>query len=805
MRTVALIPIKMNNERTPGKNTKRFMDGTPLISFIQTALLGCKEVNDIFVYCSQDDICEYILKGVNFLRRDKRFDSQSVNVNEMFYAFSQEVPADIYVLAHATAPFQTSETIDKGVLAVKSGEYDSAIAVRKMQEFIWKDGKAFNYNPQDIPRTQDLQPLFVETTGLYIFTKDVIENKKSRIGNNPYMLEVSPIEAVDINHPIDFEMADAINAGIVHGVGDFSQDILFEAQESSAENNTVNINADKIVQVLDCTLRDGGYCNNWEFGWKNIKKITCGLVEAGVDIIECGFISNRAERNAERSIYSSVEEISASIPTNRESVFVAMANLGEFDFERLPDRKPGMIDGIRLAFHRKDKDNAIKAAKEIKRRGYLLFMQPMISLSYSDREFLDLINDCNNLKPYAFYIVDSFGVMKPKDLHRLFYLVEHNLLQNIAIGFHSHNNMQLAYSNAQSLIDLRTRHRIIIDCCVYGMGRGAGNLNTELFVGYLNDKICSNYKLEPLLNIIDEILEPFHQKDYWGYSLPNYLSASYNTHPNYAGYLSDKCTLNVEEMNMIFGMMEDEKRVYFDRQYIEDLYLRFLSKGQSNNEKMEELLSLLKGKTVLLIAPGKSSLTEKDRIKNFNENAIVISINCEYSYRKTDFIFLSNLRRFREMEKGNRSKCIVTSNIPADMIYLQTDYKELLNDHEMVQDNAGLMAIKFLIKCGVKAIYIAGMDGYSQDISGNYANDSVSFIAARAIYNELNSGISCVLNEYAKQVNINFLTSERYVHLAEGGNVMDSQSEKIEWGGVLYRLVKKTLFACDGHGLEVAA
>ncbi|HFP8864919.1 TPA: 3-hydroxy-3-methylglutaryl-CoA lyase, partial [Enterococcus faecium] len=149
-------------------------------------------------------------------------------------------------------------------------------------------------------------------------------------------------------------------------------------------------------------------------------------------------------------------------------------------------------------------------------------------------EFLAVIKNVNQFKPYAFYIVDSFGMMKGKDLTRLFYMIEHNLEKDIQIGFHSHNNMQLAYSNAQKLITVQTNRSLIIDSSVYGMGRGAGNLNTELFVEYLNDNAGKKYQLKPLLYIIDEILNSFYQKSYWGYSLPNYISAVHNAHPNYA-------------------------------------------------------------------------------------------------------------------------------------------------------------------------------------------------------------------------------------------------------------------------------
>ena len=124
----------------------------------------------------------------------------------------------------------------------------------------------------------------------------------------------------------------------------------------------------------------------------------------------------------------------------------------------------------------------LEACRTVKEKGYKVFVQAMVSVAYTDEEFLELISKVNELEPYAFYIVDSFGMMKRKDLTRLFYIVEHNLKQSIWIGFHSHNNMQLAYSNAQSLVDMQTKRNIIIDSSVYGMGRGACNLNTELFV-----------------------------------------------------------------------------------------------------------------------------------------------------------------------------------------------------------------------------------------------------------------------------------------------------------------------------------
>ena len=507
------------------------------------------------------------------------------------------------------------------------------------------------------------------------------------------------------------------------------------------------------IQVLDCTLRDGGYCNDCRFGFENEKKIVHGLVEANVDIIECGFLMNTVEYDKDVTRFSSLDEVAKIIPKNKEGkTFVMLTDYGKYRPEDLPEYNGVSVDGLRVAFHKKDRVVALEECKKIKNKGYKVFVQAMVSLSYTDEEFLDLIRRVNELEPYAFYIVDSFGMMKRKDLTRLFYLVEHNLNEKIKIGFHSHNNMQLAYSNAQSLVDLHSDRELIIDSSVYGMGRGAGNLNTELFVQYLNDNADGNYDIKPLLSIIDEILNEFYQRNYWGYSLPNYLSAAHNAHPNYAGYLDDKKTLTVENMNEIFDMMDEDKRISYDKEYIEQLYLRYMATGKSQEEHKTELQEKIKGKTILLIAPGKSSTEEREKIASFiNEDVVTISVNYNYPLVNTDYIFLSNLRRFRELDASNREKCIVTSNIPADNVYIQTKYRELLCDIEAVKDNAGLMAIKYFTQMGAKKIYLAGFDGYSHDEKENIIS----------IY----EGMTEMLKKYSSIVELKFLTEQHYVKI----------------------------------------
>ena len=520
------------------------------------------------------------------------------------------------------------------------------------------------------------------------------------------------------------------------------------------------------IRVLDCTLRDGGYCNDCEFGYENEKKIIKGLIEANIDIVECGFLTDTVSYDPNRTRFTSVDQIAKILPKDRgNKLFVALTDYGKYDIEKLPQCDGSSVDGLRVAFHKKDMVKGLEECRQIKAKGYKVFVQAMVSVSYSDDEFSDLIKRINDVEPYAFYIVDSFGMMKRKDLRRFFYLAEHNLKSTIYLGFHSHNNMQLAYSNAQSLVEMQTDRDLIIDSSVYGMGRGAGNLNTEIFVEYLNECRGGAYKLKPLLNIIDEILNEFYQRNYWGYSLPNYLSAAHNAHPNYAGYLDDKKTLTVEDMNEIFDIMDEDKKYSFDKAYIEDLYLRYMNKGVVQQEHMAEFEKRIKGKKILLIAPGKSSALEKSRIKEFAEKGDVVSIcvNFDYEFIDTDYIFLSNLRRFKALEKSKLYKCIVTSNITADNIYLQVEYQNLVTNIDVVNDNAGLMAIKFLISCGAECVYLAGFDGYSHEEKENYGDSQMAFVTKNAVLDAMNDGMTKVLKEYKKLISINFLTKPGHV------------------------------------------
>lgn len=210
MKIVAVVPMKLNNQRLPQKNTKQFNNGEPLCTYILNTLLHIPCISDVYVYCSNPEIVKYLPSRVKYLKRTTQLDSDTTMMNEVLKCFADDIYADIYVMTHTTAPFISDTSIIRGLNAVISGEYDSSFAAKKLQDFLWKDGSPLNYNLDRIPRTQDLPIIFEETSGFYIYRREVINELGRRIGNHPFIVEVNEIEAIDIDEPIDFEIADAV-------------------------------------------------------------------------------------------------------------------------------------------------------------------------------------------------------------------------------------------------------------------------------------------------------------------------------------------------------------------------------------------------------------------------------------------------------------------------------------------------------------------------------------------------------------------------------------------------------------------
>ena len=209
MKTIAVMPIKLINERCPGKNT-RMLGTKPLLQHELDSLKETGLCCSINVFCSSEDVIPFLPYGVNYVKRPEYLDLPTSNFTQIFMLFMEQNDADIYVYAHATAPFISVDTMKQCIEAVQSGEFDSAFCAVKLQDYLWQDGEPLNFDATNLPRTQDLKPIYQETSGVYVFTKGVFETYHRRIGRKPFIKEVSFKEAVDIDNPEDFDLAEAL-------------------------------------------------------------------------------------------------------------------------------------------------------------------------------------------------------------------------------------------------------------------------------------------------------------------------------------------------------------------------------------------------------------------------------------------------------------------------------------------------------------------------------------------------------------------------------------------------------------------
>lgn len=206
MKAVALIPVKLNSQRLPHKNVLPIA-GHPLCWHICNTLNQVKGLNDVYVYCSDAAVKKYIPKETKFLQRPTWLDNDIVKGFDIYREFIHTVDADMYVLAHTTSPFIKVSSCQTAIDHVLSGENDSAFSAQRIQTFVWYQGKPINYDLNDVPRTQDIEPIWVETSAFFMFRKEIFTVYNRRIGFHPYIQEVSGIEAMDIDEKKDYDQA----------------------------------------------------------------------------------------------------------------------------------------------------------------------------------------------------------------------------------------------------------------------------------------------------------------------------------------------------------------------------------------------------------------------------------------------------------------------------------------------------------------------------------------------------------------------------------------------------------------------
>lgn len=524
------------------------------------------------------------------------------------------------------------------------------------------------------------------------------------------------------------------------------------------------------LTVLDVTLRDGGCVNNFNFGHAYMKKILEAQEASGVEMIELGYLDNKNGSEFDRTQYVNEKVIPDCILSSKKPgvIYVAMMDFGKFNVDKLSVNDGNGIDGIRLAFHKKNCKDIIKLGRQIIDKGYKLYIQPMITLRYTDAELLELIGIVNEFLPDAsgFYIVDSFGEMRPNDMSRVMNLIDHNLIKSMPLGFHSHNNLQMSYSNSVALLQFPTNRELMLDCSIMGMGKGAGNLNTELLLEHLNLFYGKSYKISPLLEVIDKVLNQIRSEFYWGYSVEYYLSSANHCTPSYASHFYNKHMLPIDQVSELLSMIAEEKKISFDKEYAEEIYRQYNERKSVNDEVVvADLTRELQSKKVLIVAPGKSILEYKDKIINLEKSEDVLSIglniNDDFNF---DYILTTRKDIYdKALESGKN--IIVPSSVSkggrGNVKIL--NYSNWIEIDEGTHDSSTVIVLNLLKACDVKSILLAGFDGFSVNINDNYFDINMRHPVNNEQAERRNSYYKSFIRRLITDgINVSFVTPSKY-------------------------------------------
>lgn len=326
------------------------------------------------------------------------------------------------------------------------------------------------------------------------------------------------------------------------------------------------------AHFLDCTIRDGGYINRWQFSDDCVKHLVSTLDKCGYEFIEIGFRNNPEIYNNKpcgKWRYCTEQDIQTVVNScpDRTIKIAVMADFANSSLKLFPPCKYTLIDMVRVAFHLPDLKKAMNFCYELKQKGYIVSANAMVTMNYPDEKLELLCQLANQYQLDYIYIADSYGCLIPKHVITLQQKIVKYLSPqtHVKIGLHAHNNIQNALANVLTLNNID-----IIDSTVFGMGRGSGNLCTELII----DQYFESQKLLEICEFAEKYITPLYSTTptAWGYNLSFIVSAHFRCHPNYILKLQDYNITTLKDIwYYIKKVTEAKKNKYFDIDYFNQI------------------------------------------------------------------------------------------------------------------------------------------------------------------------------------------------------------------------------------------
>ena len=564
----AVIPVRSGSTRCKNKNIREFGD-TNLLKRKIEILKKISEIDEIIVSSNCDEMLNIAVEcGVNIHKRDEYYSQSNILASDLFYYLSTICNNDNMMYVHAVCPFVSCENYQIMIdlyfeKCLNRQTNDCIVSSIKLNHFMWKDNQPINYDPYNTVRSQDLPVIYSPTFSPIIINRNFVTKSRSIIGLRPYFYELSQIEGIDIDTPYDFLISELLYKNNV-----FDNDDIV---------NYLN-RCDTIkTELLDCTIRDGGHINNWNFTDEEVFECYKAISQAGYDYFEIGYFGNDVSKgkyfNLSKSIINNLYE---TFNGCKISCMIDIFNLNVL----LEQSKIQHLTLVRVLFNYFKNEKKISEYVENIYQLINLGYEVCVNIAYADRletnQIDEIISQISHLKLKCIYLADTCGYLNEETTRKQLYNFQKTLYKYnsiIPLGFHPHNNMNNAIGKSKIALDFKIK---MLDSTIYGLGRGAGNLQTELIILELNRKFnYDKYNILPILNYGDKYIQKFNDKyinsQYiYGNSILYAITGHFNIHPDYVNhilkYYNDK---PIETIYNFFKQLSESKLSYcFDSKLI---------------------------------------------------------------------------------------------------------------------------------------------------------------------------------------------------------------------------------------------
>ena len=495
------------------------------------------------------------------------------------------------------------------------------------------------------------------------------------------------------------------------------------------------------VKILDCTIRDGGYINSWQFDKRLVREVYRSISKSGVDVMEIGY--RGTDKYFDRKKYGQwrfcEENVIRKVVEGIDGAKLAlMADFGKVDVDDFVNSKDSVIDIVRVAVHKNDLLGAINLLEKLKKKGYQVCLNAMGYTNYTAGEQKYLVSLLKSSNIDYIYAVDSYGSLFPDQVKALLEpLLE---ISGIKAGFHPHNSLQMSFANTLEAIRCGVQ---LIDSTFYGIGRGAGNLPTEIIILYMELLGKKKYNVIPILNCIDTYFLPLRKELEWGYQLPFMLSGMYKCHPNYAKKLVEFREYTIEDICKTMEFVQKRNPIGYSSDLLKELVGDGLIGGLGVQDHKKDVYDIEdntasvpyidrhKERDFLILANGPTLKEYKGKINKFIEkiDPIILGANNLSGLFTPHYHAFNNKKRFMMYidTVSKESRIFLSQHFSDEMVreYTHRDYeivyyRDILKgdfdiQNGVIQTNCRTISVLLIgvaIVMGAKRIFVAGMDGY---------------------------------------------------------------------------------------------